>query len=84
MLTMDDFRKELCEQLRAAEVTGATQLEVNSGQLHRRVGGYPGGGHSMPVCCEAMYEICRPGDQIISQPLKKKGASLTIRYALPR
>lgn len=84
MHTMDDFRRALGAQLRDAELSGAAQVEVNSGQLHRKVGGYPGPGHAMPTCCDAMYEVCRPGDQIVSQPPKKKGASLTIRYALPR
>ena len=36
------------------------------------------------VCCDAMYSERRNGDEIIFAPQKGKGASLTIRYSLPR
>jgi 5-methylcytosine-specific restriction protein A len=49
------------------------------------IGGYPGAGkHRMPVCCEAMRSEKRAGDEIVFEPPKGKGASLTIRYRLPR
>ena len=35
---------------------GAGHVEINSGELHRAVGGYPGADHRMPMCCDAMYE----------------------------
>ena len=38
----------------------------------------------MSSCCQAMYHEENAGDEIISRPAKGKGASLTIRYRLPR
>jgi 5-methylcytosine-specific restriction protein A len=38
----------------------------------------------MPMCCQAMYKLKRASDEIVSAPPKGKGASLTIRYLLPR
>jgi hypothetical protein len=38
----------------------------------------------MANCCNVMTEAMQPGDKILSSPLKGKGATLTIRYVLPR
>ena len=69
--------------LRAQE-DGANHVDVVSGDLHRLVGGYPGQNHRMPMCCDVMYAAKQSGDRILSAPPKGKGASLTIRYLLPR
>lgn len=79
-----DFRKELAAQLSRAKKRGAPHVEINSGELHRSVGGYPGPNHRMPICCEVMYRERKDDDEIISQPPEGKGAGLTIRYKLPR
>ena len=84
MPTVDDFRSELRSRFRAAQLQGLSSLEINSGTLHRELGGYPGSTHQMPSCCEAMYGEQKAGDEITSRPPKGKGASLTIRYKLPR
>lgn len=84
MVSMEEFRAELRGQLSRAERRGATHIEINSGELHRAVGGYPGTRHRMPMCCEAMYQEHKDGDEVVSRPPKGKGASLTIRYRLPR
>jgi 5-methylcytosine-specific restriction protein A len=63
---------------------GLVAIDVNSGNLHRRVGGYPGSDHRMPMCCEAMYSAMNDGDSIVSQPESGKGASVIVRYKLPR
>jgi len=84
-MTMDDFRSELRAQIDRAERRSAPHVEINSGELHRVVGGYPGQDHRMPMCCEAMYELRKPTDEIIPPaPPSGHGASLTIRYLLPR
>lgn len=80
----EDFREELNKILAEAQKRGAPYVEVSAGELHRRVGDYPGTNHRMPVCCEVMRQIMKKGDEIISEPPKGKGASLTIRYKLPR
>lgn len=78
-----DFRIELFSQLSHDQGRGLTHIDTNAGQLHRDVGGYPGPGHRMPNCCQVMKSEMRPGDTITSS-LKNAGASLTIRYLLPR
>jgi hypothetical protein len=82
--TSDDFRKELISQIARAEKRGASHVEINSGELHRVVGGYPGPNHRMPTCCEVMNKESGVADEIISLPFDGKGATLTIRYKLPR
>jgi hypothetical protein len=83
--TKDQFRNEIRTQLRGAELRGVAYLELNSGQIHRKLGGYPGGGnHQMRPCCEAMYDEKQAGDTVLSSPKKGYGASVTIRYTLPR
>ena len=84
MTTVSEFQSELQSQLRQAELRGASHIEINSGQLHRAIGGYPGIRHQMPSCCDAMYNEQKSGDEVIARPPKGKGASLTIRYMLPR
>jgi 5-methylcytosine-specific restriction protein A len=79
-----DFRRELAAQFSRAENRSAAHVEINSGELHRSVGGYPGPNHRMPICCEVMYGERTDDDEIVSQPPEGKGASLTIRYKLPR
>ena len=83
-LTTYDFRAEISGQIRRAEARGASAVEINSGEVHRKLGGYPGSGHRMPMCCEAMRGLMRDGDAIVSEPPGGRGASLTIRYRLPR
>ena len=85
MPTKEDFLSELRSQFRRAQDRGARYVTINAGELHRRVGGYPSrGGHRMPLCCDVMYRERRNGDEVIAAPPKGKGASLTIRYGLPR
>jgi len=82
--TTDDFREEIRRQFSNACHANQTHIDINAGQLHRAVGGYPGPSHAMPSCCNAMREASRPGDDVLEEPPKGKGASLTIRYRLPR
>lgn len=85
MLNIDDFRTELIQQLWRAESRGAPFVDITSGGLHRALGDYPSSTrHRMPTCCDAMYGEKRQADDVLSRPPKGKGASLTIRYRLPR
>ena len=87
MPTKAEFSEELRARLRRAELAGGTHIEINAGELHRKLGGYPGDAgavHQMPSCCDAMYDEKRAGDTVIASPPKGRGPSLTIRYALPR
>jgi 5-methylcytosine-specific restriction protein A len=59
-------------------------VEITAGSLHRVVGGYPGTNHRMPICCQVMYDTMGPDDEVVTSPPSGKGASLRIRYQLPR
>ncbi|MCG6534103.1 MAG: ATP-binding protein, partial [Syntrophales bacterium LBB04] len=80
----DDFRSALEEIFQQAQRSGKPSVDVNAGDLHRRVGGYPGPNHRMASCSDVLMSEKTSSDTIIEQPPKGKGASLTIRYAIPR
>jgi hypothetical protein len=82
--TADDFERELRSILREARAAGSISVELVSGDLHRRVGGYPGPNHRMPVCCAVMRRLMGPADTILRKPPSGNGATLTIRYRLAR
>lgn len=84
MPTVDEFRAALRTHLRNAELRGAREIEINAGALHRELGGYPTPSNAMPSCCNVMYDEMTARDDVISAPPKGRGASLTIRYYLPR
>jgi hypothetical protein len=77
-----DFQLALDELLDDAATAGQSSVEVLAGDLHRRVGGYPGRLHRMPLCCEVMRSAMGPHDVVLEQPASGKGASLRIRYDL--
>jgi hypothetical protein len=84
MLTSADFHNELRAQIERAQKRGAEHVEINAGELHRTLGGYPGLDHRMPQCCDVMRQEMQDGDEVIHTPDKGQGASLTIRYKVPR
>jgi endonuclease III len=59
-------------------------VDVTSGELYRMVGGRTGREYRMATCCSVMIKSMHGGDTILAQPPKGKGATLTIRYILPR
>ena len=83
MPSMEEFRREVRAQIARAEKQGRPHVEINAGELHRLLGGYPGS-HQMPVCCTAMRSEIAAQDLEVFAPVRGKGASLTIRYFLPR
>lgn len=89
MPSMADFQTELNAQIVRAQNQGRPHIEVNAGELHRIVGGYPpkvgDPPHSMPSCCEAMRQEFKRGNAAIIHETKSgKAPALTIRYNLPR
>ena len=89
MVAIADFRNELDAQIARAERQGRPHIEVNAGELHRVLGGYPPkageGHHCMPSCCEAMrQEFRRGGAEVVYETESGNAAALTIRYSLPR
>jgi hypothetical protein len=63
---------------------GKSMVDVRAADLHARVGGYPGRGHSMPTCCSTMREAMKSGDTVLADPPKGAGPILQIRYCMPR
>jgi len=84
--TAEDFEVRLHDLFSRAQVKGLSFIDIVSGDLHRQIGGYPAkdGDHRMPVCCEVMKRLMKNNDKILHEPLKGKGATLQIRYFLPR
>jgi len=82
--TANDFRNELVRLLTEGEKLRFVAVDINAGQIHRSVGGYPGTDHRMPVCCDVMRSTMTPEDEIVVQPARGKGPRLTVRYRLPR
>lgn len=82
--TTDEFTRELRSLLVASEQMGLSAVELTAGALHRRVGGYPRTDHRMPSCCGAMRKAMSYKDIVVSEPEQGAGASLRIRYQLPR
>ena len=84
MLTKIEFEIALSDWFEQAEAKHAVSIDVNAGDLHRNVGGYPLPRTGMTYCCDAMRQAMREGDDFLDGPAKGKSVALTIRYRLPR
>ena len=84
MPNTDDFHRTLAKYFQESENANQDSLTLEAGQVHRRVGGYPGRSHSMPTCCNVMRKLMLEGDELLYAPPSGKGASLKIRYNIPR
>jgi hypothetical protein len=82
MVSIDHFRRGLLAQMRRASMNGRIDVLINSGELYRSLGGYPGSSHGMPSCCDAMQDEMKPGDVLLLE--RTNGAGMTVRYLLPR
>ncbi|GAB5467931.1 MAG: hypothetical protein Kilf2KO_09610 [Rhodospirillales bacterium] len=74
MPTSEDFQTELVTRIDRARRQGCPHVEVNSGELHRIVGSYPGHSHRMTVYCEVMKSMMKSEDSVIFEP--KEGKAL--------
>jgi hypothetical protein len=88
MQNSEDFRAELKAQIDRAINQGRKHIEINAGELHRAVGGYPplsGKNHSMPSCCGVLRdELSKGNSEIVYATESGNSASLTVRFNLPR
>jgi hypothetical protein len=82
MVSTDHFRQELLAQMSRAFKGGLIDVLINSGELYRSLGGYPGSLHGMPSCCDAMQAEIKPGDTLLVE--RSNGSGMTVRYRLPR
>ena len=76
--------RALRTQLVRSQASGAKYVDINSGELHRDLGDYPGPNHGMPIVCNVMRRLMNAADKVVSTPPKGNGASLTVRYMFPR
>lgn len=79
-----DFRAQLRQDLQAATSRNKDFLDVVARQLHQMVGGYPSAHNRMVVCCKVMLSEMTADDEVLKAPPSRLGASLVIRYTLPR
>lgn len=82
-----DFTTVILILLKTAEAYGKMSLDINAGELHKFIGGYPSPPnyqHRMPNCNSAMKDLMQEGDTVQAQPKSGLGAGLTIRYFFPR
>lgn len=79
-----DFEAEIRPQWMGAGNAGESSVDIAAGPLHNSLGGYPGPNHRMPNCCQVMRRLMQDGDNILCAPPKGAGASLKIRYKIPR
>ena len=82
MVSADHFAQELRAQMSRAAKAGSIDIVINSGQLYRSLGGYPGSMHGMPACCDAMRSEMKSGDVLLVE--QTSGPGMTVRYRLPR
>jgi 5-methylcytosine-specific restriction protein A len=82
ILTAWDFQNRLLAILNGARQSGQSYVDVESGNLHKEVAGYPNPNHRMPVCCEVMRKLMRAGDSVLKETMSGQGATLTIRYTV--
>jgi hypothetical protein len=81
MLTEEQVRFGLHAQISYATRQGRPHLEINAGELERRLGAL----HKVPLVCDVMWrEFNRGRAEIIQQADAGKSSELTIRYYLPR
>lgn len=82
--TADDFRDQLAKDFASAEAAGRDYVDILSSDLHTKLGGYPGPNHRMPVCCDVMHTEMGNDDKVLESPPSGRGATLEIRYRIPR
>ena len=82
MVSTDYFRQGLLAQMSRAAYGGRIDVLINSGELYRSLGGYPGSAHAMPSCCDAMQAEMKLGDTLLLD--RASGVGMTVRYLLPR
>jgi 5-methylcytosine-specific restriction protein A len=76
-----DFQNHLSAILNGARQSGKSYVDVESGNLHKRVGGV-NSNRWIPVCCEVMRRMMRAGDSILKEPVDGQDATLLIRYVV--
>lgn len=82
MPQIQDCKRELRQMFLLSQETMPGFVEVNAGELHKRVFGCSA--DYAAVCCAAMRSELRDCDTIIAGTSDERGSEFTVRYALPR
>ena len=81
MLTAEQVLGGLHAQINYATKQGRAHLQVNAGELERRLGA----SNEVPLICAAMWrEFARGSAEVMHQVESGHSPALTIRYYLPR
>ena len=86
MLTASKFKLELNAQIERAMKHGRPHVEINAGELHRKIA-HPSQHeefHAMPLCCTVMRNELQRGNAEIIHETADDATALTIRFKLPR
>ncbi len=75
------FRAALGDAFQTATSAKSPFIEVRAGDLHKSLSH---GTNRMPLCCNAMHQMAREGDEILESPPSGLGPRLRIRYKIPR
>lgn len=78
------FRAMVAQKLKRAEEDGLPYIDLVAGELHKEAGGGTGNDVRVSTCVNAMKGAMISGDEILFEPPKGAGTSVTIRYKLPR
>ncbi len=76
-----DFRNKLTVILNTAKHSGKPYVDVESGHLHKELGGDSKSHHRLPIFHEVMKKMMRPGDSILQEG-REDGATMLVRYLL--
>lgn len=83
-VSSDAFLPTLLHVFREMEERGLRAFELSAADLYRYAGGDPRPSDRLAACCAALRGAMTAGDEILSEPDGGFGASLRIRYTLPR
>ena len=82
MPTAWDFRNKLTVILNTARHSGKPYVDVESGHLHKELGGDSDSRHRLPIFHEVMTRMMRRGDLILKDPRNDDGSTMLVRYIL--
>lgn len=77
-----DFRNKLTVILNTAKYSGKPYVDVESGHLHKELGGDSKSHNRLAIFHEVMKKMMRPGDSILQEGRNEDGATMLVRYIL--
>lgn len=81
MPNKEDFIKEIQKELAEAKRSGNKYIDLIALDIHKAVG-YDAHNHRMRTCCDAMYSLMKPEDDVVFATASGYSSTLRIRYFL--